>query len=256
MKADTPSLPEPFYKADGITLYCGDCREILPLLPVGDACFADPPYGETKLAWDVWPAGWPSLVRPLCRSLWCFGTLRMFLDKRDEFKGWDLAQDVVWEKHNGSGMHKDRFRKVHELAVQFYQGEWGDLFKAPVVVDVIEDRSRKTLVRGIKPQHWGGIEHWGGYEYDGKRMMRSVVWSPSCHGYAVNETQKPEFLVDPLMRYSVPPGGLVIVPFAGSGTDLVVARRQGKRAIGIETRESQCVEIVKRLTSELALVEG
>src|SRR4029077_8750440 len=31
--------------ADGVTIYCGDCREILPTLPQADACVTDPPYG-------------------------------------------------------------------------------------------------------------------------------------------------------------------------------------------------------------------
>ncbi|MCL4660584.1 site-specific DNA-methyltransferase [Burkholderia multivorans] len=78
--------------------------------------------------------------------------------------------------------------------------------------------------------------------------MSSVIYARSCHGYAVNETQKPEDIVSPLMAYSVPPGGLVVDCFAGSGTTLVVAKKMGRKAIGIERRESQCEEIVKRLS--------
>ena len=44
------SLPQPYWQSDGITLYCGDCREVLPSLGFrnGDRCTAvvsDPPYG-------------------------------------------------------------------------------------------------------------------------------------------------------------------------------------------------------------------
>lgn len=38
-------LPTPFYDRDGITIYCSDCREILPLLPKFDLLLTDPPYG-------------------------------------------------------------------------------------------------------------------------------------------------------------------------------------------------------------------
>ena len=84
--------------------------------------------------------------------------------------------------------------------------------------------------------------------------MGSVIYARSCHGYAVNETQKPEDIVAPLVLYSVPEGGLVVDCFAGSGTTLAVARKTGRRAIGIEKRESQCRAIVDRLAQhELAL---
>jgi site-specific DNA-methyltransferase (adenine-specific) len=59
--------------------------------------------------------------------------------------------------------------------------------------------------------------------------------------------KKPEDIVAPLLQYSVPPGGLVIDCFAGSGTVGAVARKTGRRAILIEKRESQCKAIVQRL---------
>ncbi len=39
------SLPTPYYDEDGITIYHGDCREILPQLPKVDLVLTDPPYG-------------------------------------------------------------------------------------------------------------------------------------------------------------------------------------------------------------------
>src|SRR5688572_1225701 len=41
------SLPEPYYvdPSSGITIYCGDCREILPELEAVDLVLTDPPYG-------------------------------------------------------------------------------------------------------------------------------------------------------------------------------------------------------------------
>lgn len=39
------SLPTPYYQDDAVTIYCGDCREILPLLPKHDLLLTDPPYG-------------------------------------------------------------------------------------------------------------------------------------------------------------------------------------------------------------------
>lgn len=236
---------KPFFEADGVTLYHGDCREVLPILSVVDAVVTDPPYNETSLEWDVWPDGWPSLLTGLSNSLWCFGSMRMFLDRRDEFNDWKLAQDIVWEKHNGSGFDTDRFKRVHELALHFYRGKWSDLAKA---TPTVPGAPRPAGVRSRKQApHRGAISE-KAYAYSETRLMRSVIPVRSCHGRAVNETQKPEGIVAPLLSYSVPAGGIVLDPFAGSGTVLVVARSQGKRAIGIEKRLSQCEEIVGRLS--------
>ena len=53
---------KPFYSDSSVTLFHGDMRDVLPTLGRFDCCVADPPYGETSLAWDRWPDGWPALV--------------------------------------------------------------------------------------------------------------------------------------------------------------------------------------------------
>lgn len=236
---------KPYYQDEQITLYHGDAMELLPLMPQGDAIVTDPPYGETSLEWDRWPEGWPAVATLVAPQMWCFGSMRMFFDKRDDLSDWKLAQDVVWEKHNGSNAANDRFRRLHELALHFYRGEWGDVFKAPQYTN---DATARTVRRKKRPVHWGDI---GASSYasedGGPRLMGSVIYARSCHGYAVNETQKPEAIIAPLVEYSVPPGGLVIDCFAGSGTTGVVARKTGRRAILIEKREAQCQAIVRRL---------
>lgn len=242
---------KPYYDFEGITLYHGECHEVLPYLQPVDAVITDPPYNETSLAWDVWPDGWPSMVAKITNSLWCFGSMRMFWDRGAEFFEWKLAQDVIWEKQNGSGFANDRFKRVHELALHFYRGEWGALHKSPPM----ELGPPKRYSRNERPCHTGAIGGYKSAEERTERITRSVIYQNNCHGYAVNETQKPVGIVAPLMEYSVPVGGVVVDCFAGSGTVLEVARAQGKRAIGIEKRESQCEEIVKRLAQrELPLI--
>ncbi len=243
---------KPYYDAHGITLYCGALADVLPSLGAAfaDCIVADPPYAETSLAWDRWPAGWPSAVRPALKpsgSLWCFGSLRMFLDRRDDFAAWKLSQDIVWEKHNGSNFHADRFKRVHENVTHWYPREvlWGDVFRTPVTTP---DATARTVRRKKRPPHTGHIEASSYASEDGgPRLMRSVIYVRSCHGYAENETQKPEDLVQPLIEYACPVGGLVFSPFAGSGTDLVVAKKLGKRAVGIDLREAQCEVAARRL---------
>lgn len=250
----------PIYDRDGITLYQGDCMSVLPLLAEAsvDAVVTDPPYGETSLAWDSPVRAWLALLhRPLAPtgSVWCFGSLRFFLSHVGEFDGWHLVQDVVWEKHNGTNNANDRFRRVHELAAQFIpKGRaWADVFKAPVTTP---DARKKVVRRKQRPAHWGDL---GGHTYvsedGGPRLMRSVLKVRSCHGYALHPTQKPTGIIEPLIRYSVPPAGLVLDPFAGSGTTLVVAKALGRRAIGVELDPAHCESAIGRLVQTMPLPE-
>jgi site-specific DNA-methyltransferase (adenine-specific) len=242
----------PYYKDDLVTLYHGDLFDVLPqLIDVFDACITDPPYGKTSLAWDRWPGGWPQLVTTFAPQLWCFGSMKMFFEKIGEFASWRFAQEIVWEKHNGSSSHADRFRRIHEFACHFYQGEWKGLYTEPQYTN---DATKRRIHRKKRPVHWNdiGSHHFEAQE-GGPRLMTSVIYARSCHGKAVNETQKPEEIIAPLVGYSVPPRGLVLDCFSGSGTTLAVAKRSGRRSVGIEMREEQCEAAAKRLTALLPM---
>ena len=200
---------------------------------------------------DHWPEHWLAKVGgsvPARASLWCFGTIRMFLERINDFAGWKLAQDIIWEKHNGSGFHVDRFRRVHEQVCHFYRATtpWADIYKSP---QFTADATARTVRRKPKPAQWTGARGPSSYTSidGGPRLMRSVLKFRSEHGRAVNETQKPENLVEAIVEYSCPPGGMILSPFCGSGTDLVVAKKTGRRAIGFDVREDQCAAAVKRL---------
>ena len=249
------SLPAPYYADHAVTLYHGDTMELLPLLPRADAIVTDPPYGETSLDWDKWPDGWPALAALVAPQMWCFGSMRMFLDKRADLADWKLAQDIVWEKHNGSGFAADRFRRMHEHALHFYRGDWGSVFKAP---QYTMDAKARTVRKKAKAAAWHGATGETTYQTEegGPRLMGTVIFARSCHRDAVNETQKPEDIVAPLLQYSVPPGGLVVDCFAGSGTTGAVARKTGRRAILIEKREAQCKAIAARLAQGDLLMDN
>jgi len=220
-------------------LLLGDCRNIAPGIEAQsvDLVIADPPYAETSLKWDRWPSGWLDAIKPAMKpsaSLWVFGSVRMFMERGEEFRnaGFKLAQEVVWEKHNGSNAFADRFRRVHELAAQFYLGKWSDIYKNPLFS---EDAVARAVRRKKKPQQWGGIGDSFYESHDGgPRMMRSVWCCRSEHGRAVHPTQKPLGVIQPIIEYSCPPGGLILDPMAGSGT-VGIAARPNRRSILIES---------------------
>ncbi len=240
----------PYYSDEFVTLYHGDCRDILPSLGGAVACaIADPPYEETALKWDRWPDGWPSVLAD-CNipSLWCFGSTRMFLDRVGEFAAWRFAQDVVWEKQNGSGFTADRFRRVHESVLQFYRGSWSDLsHNTPRVPRTGPPKAITN--RGATP-HRGEIGV-GAYEGDGTRLMPSVLRFRNMQGRAEHPTEKPVAILRPLIEYSTAIGATVLDPFAGSGSTLVAARQLGRLSIGIEGREEYCAVAARRLSQSV-----
>jgi len=202
-----------------------------------DACITDPPYGDTSLVWDRRCEGWLVQVARVLKptaSIWVFGSMRFVATLFDEMEsfGFKYAQDIVWEKQNGSGFHADRFRRVHEHAVQFYRGAWGDLYKEPQFTN---DARAKTVRRKTRPTHTGHIDA-GHYvsEDGGPRLVRSVIDVANEHGRALHPTQKPLGILAPLIAYSVPPGGIVVDPFIGSGSTGIAARMLGREFVGCE----------------------
>jgi site-specific DNA-methyltransferase (adenine-specific) len=235
--------PQPIFDDGHVVLYQGNCREILPGLGPVDVVVTDPPYGDTSLSWDEPVRGWLDLVD--APQLWCFASLRFLLEHGGEFEGWTYGQEVVWEKHNGSGFHADRFKRVHELAVHFYRGRWASLRHQPPLTF---DATPRTVRRKRRTPHTGHIEASSYMSEDGgPKLMRSVLKVRSEHGRAVHPTQKPLGILRPLIQYSARTGDVVLDPFAGSASTLVAARELGRRAIGIELDETYCERAVERL---------
>ena len=257
MRATQPACSmTPFWSDDSCALYLGDCRKILPALGItADCVIADPPYGETSLQWDRWPDGWLEAVAPVSRSLWCFGSMRMFGEHWGEFgaAGWKLSQDVIWEKQNGSGFAADRFKRVHETATHWYRGNWREVRHETPRIEVTY-RTKGNAGRGGTTQHHTGAIGNATWTDDGTRLMRSVLpVHARQRGTAIHPTEKPPGILEPLIAYACAPGGLVVDPFAGSGSTLDAARQSGRRAIGIEGWEPYAEAAARRLSQGVLL---
>jgi site-specific DNA-methyltransferase (adenine-specific) len=242
-------VSNPYYESGGIKIFLGDCREIMPTLERVDVIVCDPPYGEVSFDWDKQVRGWMDVAESVTNNLWCFGSLQLFMDmaRRGDDAHWNRAQELVWEKHNGSAFHADRFKRVHELIVQFYRGTWESVYKAPVFTS---DATARTVRRKERPPHTGEINSGKPYvSHDGgPRLMRSVIYARSCHGYAEHPCQKPIEIIDPLLRYSAKAS--VLDPFMGSGSTLVAAKALGLAAVGIDIDERCCETAALRLRQE------
>lgn len=244
-----------------MTVLTGDCRDLMPAHAPFDLIVADPPYGDTSLAWDRRVDGWLPLARDALRpsgSLWVFGSLRCFMVTADRFAdaGLRYAQEIVWEKQNGSGFHADRFKRVHELAVQFYRAEtpWRAIYND---VQTTPDATARTVRRKQRPPHTGHIEACHYVSHDGgPRLMRSVIYVRNCHGRAIHPTEKPVGLLEALIRTSCPPGGLVGDWFAGSGAAGEACRLAGRRYLGCEIDAGMAQRARDRLAAILPFSDG
>ena len=236
----------------------GDCIEAMRAMPAEsvDSVVTDPPYAQTSLAWDQWVSGWQDEVARVLKptgSMWVFGTLRMFVERWHEFSDWKMAQDIIWEKHNGSSFHNDRFRRVHEQAVQFYRGPWANIYKGQVVT---MDARKRVVRKKEKPPQWHGKTGSTTYvsEDGGPRLMRSVIYARSEHGRAIHPTQKPIEIIEPLIINSCPEGGVVLDPFGGSGTTAIAAELCGRRAILCELNPEYAEMARQRIEAPLQRV--
>lgn len=236
----------------------GDCRTDLQQHGPFDMLLADPPYGDTSLAWDKHCQGWIEVAAGLLKptgSLWVFGSMRFFQDMGSSIKGAGLryAQDIVWEKHNGSGFHADRFKRVHEHATQYYlaTSPWASVYND---VQKTLDATPRAVMRKKRPTHTGHIEasHYVS-EDGGPRIMRSVVYMRSMHGRAIHPTEKPAELIEILVRTSCPPDGIIGDLFAGSGAAGEAAMRAGRRYAGCEIDIDMAQKANDRLSAILPL---
>ena len=238
-----------------IKLVRGDCRKVM-LGRRYDLIIADPPYAVTSLAWDRKVDGWLAVAAAQLKptgSLWLFGSMRSLMLAGPEIAeaGLRYAQDIVWQKHNGSGFHNDRFKRVHEHAVQFYRADsaWAQVYND---VPKTSDATARTVRRKKRPPHTGHIEASAYTSEDGgPRLMQSVIYMRSCHGEAIHPTEKPVGLLEILVRCSCPADGLVGDFFAGSGAAAEACTHAGRDYFGAEIDEAYHGAAVARLQDSI-----
>ncbi len=234
----------------------GDCRADLQQHGPFDMLIADPPYGDTSLEWDRRCDGWIEVAGEMLKptgSMWVFGSMRFFQEVGFG-RRWKFAQDIVWEKHNGSSFSADRFRRVHEHACQYYLAStpWKSVYNE---VQKTLDATPRTVRRKERPKHHTGARGPSNYvsEDGGPRIVRSVIYMRSMHGRAIHPTEKPADLVELLIRTSCPPDGIVGDLFAGSGAAGEAAMRAGRRYAGCEIDPEMAAKANDRLSALLPL---
>lgn len=202
----------PYYMHGGVTIYHGDCRDILPSLRA-DVAITDPPYnvgldycdGDRRFDYEVWCRQWFALVRTAVRAVALtpgIGNLGQWY--RISEPDWVLA----WHKPGAMGRCVVGFNNWEPI---LFWGE-GKSGRGP---DVITAR----------------------------RMTDAALNDHPC--------PKPEQWASGLIGLLTDPHEVVMDPFMGTGTTLVAAKRLGRVAIGIDIEERYCELSARRLGQDM-----
>jgi DNA modification methylase len=219
---------KPYYQDDAVTIYHGDCREILPNLADDSVIISDPPYGiAAKLGMGGGKKG--------DGGMWKGVTIEGDLDTsaRDEIlTGFDdfavfgsprvppppgTKATLVWDKgeHTGAGDLSFPWKPCFELI--FVAGRrWKSEHRGSAVI-------RVNAVAGCVGNANTGHRHHPFEKPVG--IMTHLCAKTTC--------------------------ALIVDPFMGSGTTLRASKDLGRKAIGIEIEERYCEIAAKRMAQEV-----
>jgi DNA modification methylase len=265
---------KPYYHDEqyGITIYHGDCRDILPHLEPVDLVLTSPPYDNLR---DYGGHGFDYVstieaIAPIIKEgsvcVWVVGDAtdngsESGSSFRHALKFMDLELNLhdtmIYMKNGPSYPSQDKYYQVFEYMFVFSKCR-------PRVFNPLRDRenlwfkqkwskirTRRTVKGELKTQDW--------HKDEGEQFgTRFNVWMYNVGaGYQgdvfcyLHPASFPEELAnDHILSWSNP-NDTVLDPMCGSGTTLKMAKLLGRKAIGIEIEEKYCEIAVQRLAQEV-----
>jgi len=230
-----------YYTDELVTLYHGDCIEVMGQMGEGtvDAVLTDPPYSSGGRRENA-----RSLRKSMTRSVEDEDWIRGDAMSTNGFIYLLRLAGIEWRRILRTGGHILSFidwRMAPHLAAAL---ETADLRQHPILV---WDKGRLGMGAVFRNQH-EFIVHMsaGNPSAPQRRDVPNVLRYPPVRD-GDHPTEKPDALLQTLLSVVTPPTGLVLDPFAGSGSTLSAARALGLRAVGIESDERYCEVIARRL---------
>jgi DNA modification methylase len=209
----------PYYQDEWATLYHGDCRDLLPSLEA-DVLVTDPPYGIAHKSNRDGSAPWK-------------GKRSIAGDDSTAFRDWVLAW---WG----------------EARPALVFGKWRVPYPAGTRMVLVWDKGDAgsgDLSIPWKPSHEQIYVLGSGFHgHRGPGVLRHIIHTHYTQG-RYHPHEKPVELMQGLIQKC--PSGVVLDPFAGSGTTLVAAKNLGRAAIGVEVDERHCEQVARRLSQEV-----
>jgi len=234
----------PYYSDDRVTLYLGDCLEVMAELPDAtvDVVLTDPPYSSGGRRENS-----RSIRKSMTRAVEDDDWIRGDAMSTGGFVYLLRSCGVHWRRILKPGGHTLAFidwRMSMNLAAAL---ESADLRQHPMLV---WDKGRLGMGAIFRNQHEFIVHMTAGNPTPPQRRdVANVLRFPPVRDGA-HPTEKPAALLETLLSVVTPPGGTVLDPFAGSGSALYAARALGHRAIGIEADERYCEVIAKRAQAD------
>jgi modification methylase len=239
-------------------IICGDCIEILKSLPENsvDLIFADPPYNlqlrndlyrpnMTKVdavndgwdkfegfeEYDAFTREWLSAVQCVLKAtgtIWVIGTYHNIYRVGSIMQdlGFWILNDIVWTKNNPMPNFRGvRFTNAHETLI------WAQKKKGAKYT--FNHQSMKALNDDLQMRS------------DWNLNLATGAERIKLNGSKVHSTQKPEALLYRVMMASSNVGDVVLDPFFGTGTTGAVAKKLGRKWIGIE-RDRKYIRVAQK----------
>lgn len=207
-------LPKPYYEREGVRIFCGDSRVIVPQLGGGfESVATDPPYGMEFVS-NHRTIKHDAIANDGCDSLLRFACEIPADHSKYIFMRWDNIAAIpkptsliTWVKNNWSMGDLDHEHARQTECIAFYRG----------------------------------VEH----SWPGQRPTDVISWPRTDNEF--HPTEKPVGLIQRVIALTF---GTILDPFLGSGTTAVACIRTGRKCIGIELEEKYCEIAAKRCEAE------
>jgi len=258
---------QPYYAGDGVTVWCGDALDVLPMLKAQsfDGIITDLPYGTTACSWDTvipFEPMWLQVKR-LLKPRGAFVTTAsqpftsaLVMSNLEWFR-----YETIYKKRRITGFLNANRRPLsaHENVVIFCDSE--TVFNPVYRIGENHKRNRDQ-------RHAQNTDVYSAFESIGVVMTNEFYPTSVVEFRADKEvtitlaqrpnkqkrhpTQKPVALYDYLVRTYTNPGDAVLDFVMGSGTTAVACIRTGRRFVGVEISEEYCKLAIERIERELA----
>jgi DNA modification methylase len=231
----------PYYEQDGIVIYHGDCREVLPTLGPVDHVITDPPYEAEAHLQGRRIVRWHGDVRKV-EGYEAIDFAPMSAELREQVAGLLSTRTRRWALAFCQSEAAMKWRAVFEGAGMTYRRTC--FWVKPDGQPQLSGDRPGVGCEAIVAMHAKGRSRWNG---GGKVGIFTHVRANNGTTKNDHPTTKPEPLMRELTHLFTDAGETILDPFMGSGTTLVAAKRLGRRAIGIEREEKYCEIAAKRL---------
>ena len=223
--------------------------------------FLDPPFNQDK-AYNAWDDNLPAekyweWMRQICAKVYTLtsnGGAIYFMqrEKNTEYvlqclrnTGWTFQNLIIWKKKTSAVPGTKRFGKHYQVIAFATKGKTPRVFNRlridpPLPVGYKHERENGMYV----PDVWDDIRELTSGYFAGDEALRDA------DGNRLHKQQAPIQLLLRIILSSTNPSDVVLDPFAGSGTTLIVAEQLTRKSIGIELDRHNVALIQNRLAEQ------